>query len=178
MKDFSFREFRPTIFFLVKFVGFYLVGNIVYGLYVSAFTPRPDPLTHLVSEQSALVLTALGFDQLEVIDDIRKPNTLIVHDGRSVLSIYEGCNGLNTMVMFMAFVFAFGPVSRTLLWFVPAGLAIIHVANLARISLLFYVAEFIPQYMYFTHKYFFTAALYAVIFILWVVWVKRYALKK
>jgi exosortase/archaeosortase family protein len=63
-------------------------------------------------------------------------------------------------------------------WFVPTGLLIIHVVNLARIGLLFFVAEYQPDFMYFTHKYFFTAILYIIIFLLWMIWVKRFSLRK
>jgi hypothetical protein len=35
-----------------------------------------------------------------------------------------------------------------------------------------------PKAMYFTHKYFFTAILYVVIFVLWVWWVKKFSALK
>lgn len=170
----SFSEFRPTILFLIKFVGIYLVGNILYGLYITSYEPQPDPVTHVVTDQTALVLNACGYP-VEVEDRKQKPTTDLIYLGKARLSVYEGCNGLNTMIIFVAFLFSFGPVSKTLLWFVPLGLLIIHLMNLARISLLFFVAEYMPNAMYFTHKYFFTAILYVVIFVLWVWWVKRYS---
>jgi len=173
----SIKEFKPTIVFLAKFIGFYLAGNLLYGLYVTSFAPRPDPATHHVTRHTGWVVSAFGVP-VTIQDDRQKPNTLIIHAGRAVLSVYEGCNGLNTMIIFVAFLFAFGPVSRPLFWFVPAGLLIIHLANLARISMLFYVAAYMPDKMYFVHKYLFTAILYAVIFLLWVWWVNRYSIKK
>jgi exosortase family protein XrtF len=92
--------------------------------------------------------------------------------------VYEGCNGLNVMIIFVAFLVAFGPIGRTLAWFIPLGLFIIHLVNLARIGLLFWVSLYMPKYMYFTHKYFFTAILYVVVFVLWIWWVRRYASDK
>ncbi len=176
MQDFSFKEFKPTIAFLVKFTAFYLVGNILYGLYVTSFKPRPDPVTSFVSAQTAVVLTACG-SSVASVDQLKKPMTWLIFEGRSVLSVYEGCNGLNTMIIFVAFILAFGPVSKKMLWYIPLGLLIIHLANLVRISLLFYVAEYWPHFMYFTHKYFFTAILYVVIFVMWIFWVKRFSLQ-
>ena len=170
----SFSEFRPTILFLVKFVGIYLVGNKLYGLYITSYDPRPDPVTHVVSVQTAFVLNTCGYD-VNAEDRKQKPTTDLMHLGRAKLSVYEGCNGLNTMIIFVAFLIAFGPISKTLLWFIPVGLLIIHLMNLARISLLFFVSEYMPDAMYFTHKYFFTAILYVVIFVLWIWWVKRYS---
>jgi exosortase family protein XrtF len=174
----SFREFRPTILFLLKFVGLYLVGNLIYGFYITSFEPRPDPVTHSVSEQTGIILNVCGF-AVEVEDRLNRPTTDLNYLGKAKLSIYEGCNGINIMVIFVAFLVAFGPISRPLLWFVPLGLLIIHFANLCRILLLFFVSEYMPRAMYFTHKYFFTAILYVVIFALWLWWVKRYsALRK
>ena len=82
------------------------------------------------------------------------------------------------MIIFLAFLFAFGPVNRALLWFAPAGLLILHAMNLARIVLLFWVSLYLPKFMYFTHKYFFTAILYVVVFVLWVWWVRRFSKAK
>src|SRR5690606_32127519 len=169
----SIKEFKPTIYFLLKFVGIYLVGNLLYGLYITSYEPRPDPVTHVVTDHSAGVLRACGVP-VDAKDREKKPRTDISYMGKARLSVYEGCNGLNTMIIFVAFLVAFGPLSRPLLWFIPLGLLIIHLANLARITLLFFVAEYRPSAMYFTHKYLFTAVLYVVIFILWIWWVKKF----
>lgn len=171
------NEFKPTIYFLVRFVGLYLLGNVLYGLFVTSYEPRPDPATHWVTVQTGIVLNACGY-RVEVADRKDKPTTDITYFGKSKLAVYEGCNGLNTMIIFVAFLIAFGPLSRQMTWFIPLGLLIIHFVNLCRILLLFFVSEFMPKAMYFTHKYFFTAILYLVIFALWWWWIKRYATRE
>jgi exosortase family protein XrtF len=170
----SIKEFRPTILFLIKFVVLYVVGNLLYGIYITSFNPRPDPVTHSVSEQTGIILNVCGY-RVDVADRINKPTSDINYFGKPKLSIYEGCNGLNIMIIFVAFLLAFGPIDRALLWFIPLGLLIIHFANLCRILLLFFVAEYMPKAMYFTHKYLFTAILYVVIFVLWIWWIRKYA---
>jgi exosortase family protein XrtF len=170
-------EFKPTIFFLLKFLGIYLAGNILYGILITSFEPRADPITHTVTIQTGIVLNVCGY-RVDVEDRVNKPTTEITYFGKTKLSVYEGCNGINTMIIFIAFLLAFGPLSRPVLWFVPLGLIIIHLVNLARITLLFLVSEYMPKAMYFTHKYLFTAILYVVIFAMWFWWVKAYALKK
>lgn len=176
MSAISFSEFRPTILFLAKFLALYLAGNLVYGLYVTSYNPRTDPATRIVTENTAMVLGVCGWD-VSIQDHSRKPNTMIMRGGKEVISVYEGCNGINTAIIFIAFVVAFGPVSKRMLWFLPLGLVIIHLVNLGRIGLLFYVVEYMPDYLYFTHKYLFTAILYGVIFLLWVWWVKRFSFR-
>lgn len=176
MSSFRLQEFRPTIFFLGRFLGLYLVGNLLYGLYVTAYSPRPDPVTRWVSQQTGVVLEACGYPT-EVRDHERKATSLIRYEDRAVLSVYEGCNGLNTIIIFVSFLFAFGPINKKLLWFTPLGIALIHLSNLARISILFFVARNFPDAMYFIHKYVFTASLYVVIFVLWLWWVKQFAIR-
>jgi exosortase family protein XrtF len=177
VKNFSIKEFLPTILFLVKFVGIYVVGNLLYGWYVTVYNPSPDPATHWVTDQTAIVLTACGWST-ESEDTAYKPTTNLIYGGKDILAVYEGCNGINVIIIFVAFLIAFGPLTKQLLWFIPVGLLIIHLMNLARITLLFWVAIYMKDYMYFTHKYFFTAILYVVIFILWVWWVRKFATKK
>lgn len=175
MSKISLKEFKPTILFLAKFVGLYLVGNLLYGWYITSYEPAPDPVTHWVSEQTAIILSACGWP---VVTADREKTTSLLYAGKGILSVYEGCNGLNTMILFAAFIIAFGPVNKTCLWFVPLGFLIIHTVNLLRIIFLFLVAQYLPQFMYFTHKYLFTIFLYAVIFTLWVWWVKKFAGQK
>ena len=169
----NWKEFRPTIFFLLKFVGLYLVGNLAYGAYITAYYPLPDPVTHAVSVQIAQVLQALGWP-VTADDDLYKATTLLTHEGEAVLAVYEGCNGVNIMIIFVAFLAAFGPYKKPMLWFLPLGLVTIHGMNLARIAGLFFVSRFLPDLSYFTHKYLFTAFLYVVIFALWWGWIRKF----
>jgi len=171
------KEFKPTILFLVKFIGIYIVANLLYGIYVTAYSPGPDPITSVTSRQTAVALGICGWPSVTQ-DNEKKPTTLLIHEGRSVLAIYEGCNGINIMIIFVAFLFAFGPIGKHLLIFALAGILIIHLMNLARISLLFWVVLYLPDFVYFVHKYLFTAMLFVIVFVLWIVWVRRFSLLK
>lgn len=177
MGSFSVKEFRPTILFLLKFVGIYVVGNLLYGLYVTSYEPAPDPMTRWATHQTAIALTACGWSTYSE-DTINKPTTNLIYQEKNILAVYEGCNGINVMIIFIAFLVAFGPLTKQLFWFIPVGLVLIHIVNLTRITLLFWVSIYMRQYMYFMHKYFFTAILYVVVFMLWVWWVRKFASKK
>lgn len=176
MSKFKINEFRPTILFLSKFILMYLVANVLYGLYVSSFRKRPDPITSVIAAQTSMCLNVLGHNT-SWIENTDKPTTQINQGMRPILLVYEGCNGINVMVIFLAFIIAFGPFDRTMIWFIPLGLTLLHLANLVRLILLFEVTTKIPTYFYFVHKYFFTAAIYLVVLLLWVWWV-RMAIRK
>lgn len=171
MSAFSFEEFKPTIFFLIKFLGFYLVMNMLYGLYVTSYDPSPDPVTRWTTEQTSQLLQLTNY-KTEVRDHDKKATTAIRYNDRSIVSVYEGCNGLNIMIIFLGFLFAFGPYTKKLLWFIPAGILLIHSFNLVRIGGLFLITVHKPSWLYFTHKYLFTAFIYAIVFFLWLWWVR------
>lgn len=164
------KEFKPALLFLVKFLSIYFVGNIIYGLYIESFGIIADPMTAWVSEQSVFFLKAVGMNTETLVDDFA-PKVRLLLDEHIVLNIYEGCNGLNVMIIFVAFLVAYAGNLQKLLWFVPFGLLMIHLMNLSRIVLLFFVAEYYENYLYFTHKYFFTGIIYVGVLILWYWWI-------
>lgn len=166
------KEFKPTILFLVKFLVLYLVLNLLYGLFIDNYSPQPDPVTGWVSEQSTLILKLFG-SEAKAVDNENKPSIGILKGNNIILSVYEGCNGLNVVIIFIAFLLSFGKPSRKLLWFIPMGLIIIHLTNLLRVAMLFSVAIHLPGMMYFTHKYLFTAIIYMVVFVMWYVWLNK-----
>jgi exosortase family protein XrtF len=171
------KEFRPTILFLIKFFGIYLVGNLLYGMYVTDWHPRPDMMTTWVTHQSSDILNWFGWET-EAYEHGTKPTTYIATKDKALVSVYEGCNGLNVVVVFLAFLLAFGPYTKKLFWFIPLGLAVIHLSNLARIVLLAMVSVHMPNFLYFTHKYLFTAFIYLFVFMLWIWWVMKLAKPK
>lgn len=155
----------------------YLAGNLLYGWYITSWYPLPDPVTHWVTNQSAAILNLFGWETT-THDHAVKPTTYIVHNQKSVIAVFEGCNGLNVLVVFLSFLFAYGPVSKQMLWFIPLGTLVIHLSNLTRIILLFMVSINIPGYLYFTHKYLFTTFIFFFVFLLWFWWVVKLGKKR
>lgn len=165
-------DFKPAILFLAKFIVMYVACNLLYGWYITSWYPAPDPVTHWVTDQSAAVLNMLGWETT-VHNHSVKPTTYIAHNHKTVIAVYEGCNGLNVLVVFLSFLFAYGPVSKRMLWFVPLGIVVIHLSNLLRIIILFLVSLNLPDFLYFTHKYLFTAFIFLFVFLLWFWWVLK-----
>lgn len=166
-------EFAPTFKFLGKFLFLYLLGNLCYGLFIESYGERPDPITFQVTQQAASILNYGGND-IEISENASAPTILLHSAGLTVLSVFEGCNGVNVMIVFVSFVFAFGPSSKRMLWFIPFGLVVIHLFNLGRIGLLYHVSKYQPDTFYFFHKYLFTSILYLAVIALWFLWVKKW----
>ncbi len=166
------KEFKPALLFVTKFLAIYFIGNILYGLYVESFDNRPDSATAIVTDQSVWCLKESG-ENVESSLDSDQPKVHILLNNKIVLSVFEGCNGLNVMIIFLAFLVAYGGSWKKMLWFVPLGLVAIHLANLGRIAMLYYIAHYHPNWMYFTHKFLFTGFIYAFVLLLWYWWVTR-----
>ena len=169
------KEFKPALLFLGKFLGIYIVGNIVYGIYINHYYPQSDPATQWISNQVSEIISAAG-TEVRTMPNPAKPTISIIEVSTkdTIINIFEGCNGINVVIVFLAFLVAYqGTIKRTII-FTSVGLLIIHIFNLARIILLFQQAKDHSPYFYYLHKYFFTAILYFVVVVLWWFWVSKF----
>lgn len=184
------KEFKPTILFLVKFFGIYFLFSLLYGLYISKYDtsdpPQTDPITSIITLNCGKTASFLGY-QIRIIEDdhINAANksevtydSLWLNDNYAI-SIEEGCNGINIMILFVAFVVAFGGKAINTLLFIPAGLLFIHLSNIARLMLLSLLnVEWGGEAFHFFHKYGFTAVIYLSVFLLWYLWVTKFSGKE
>jgi exosortase family protein XrtF len=166
------KEFIPAFRFLATFLVLYLGLNLLYGWWIASYNNQADWATNLVTNQTSYILNVLG-EQTDTQPEVGEPTVFVLRESRIVLSVFEGCNGINVMIVFVAFLFAYRGSWRSLAWFLPLGLFLIQVANLVRVVLLFYIAEYWQHYFYYVHKYLFTAVIYLVVFALWWWWMAR-----
>lgn len=155
------------------FIGLYISLNTLYGFYIESFGQQSDPVTEQVSKQVAVILSVLTDQSVQSRVLVGSRNVLIGTDQKTVIAVFEGCNGINVMIVFLSFVIAFRGTVRTTLWFSLIGLVIIYLVNLMRIGMLYGVAIYFPNSMYFFHKYLFTGIIYGIVFFMWYLWIKR-----
>lgn len=172
-----YQDFKPSILFLGKFVGLYLLLNVAYGFYLNAYDTEADPMTRVVTYQAADIID-LYESKIETGPKEDLKSIYIFHEGNAILSVYEGCNGLNVMIIFLSFMVAYNRPKKAWLWFIPLGLIIVHFANLLRIILLYHVTISFPDALYFTHKYLFTAFIFLAVIALWAFWILKIDGKK
>lgn len=165
-------KYRPALLFIIKFIVCYFILNIFYGVFVDAYYPNPDPFTWSTTHHTSQLLNLFGYNT-HIFKSTVSPNVIISDAiNGEVLSVYEGCNSLNILIIFISFLFAF-KWDRNLVWFAPLGIFLVYAGNLVRIFLLFIVSINLPDYLYFAHKYFFTAFIFMVVFTLWYWWLKK-----
>lgn len=164
------KEYKDAILFLVKYVAIYVVLNTVYAYYISHYTPDADPLTIVVTKHTEALLSIFdgNIDYRLVPGSVNVP---ITRAGDTVMMVYEGCNSVNVMIVFVAFIISFqGPFKLFIKYFV-LGLVIVYLINLLRLMGLYTVALHFPDSFYFFHKFFFTGVIYLVVFVIWYFWV-------
>jgi exosortase family protein XrtF len=167
-----FNENKPALLFLITFVGLYLLLNTLYGLYVNSFLPQPDPITILVSKQ---VAGCLSLADTTITSSVMSGSKYVPirNSYRTVIEVFEGCNGINVMIVFISFLLAYRGKLKATLLFGSVGIVVIHMMNLFRVSMLYGIELYFPRYLYFFHKYLFTGMIYAVVFLMWYLWAKR-----
>lgn len=185
------QEFKPTIIFLAKFFAVYGFLSFGYGKYISHYDsldkPSTDPITSFVTFNCTNSATIFGYEPVIVQNDHQ--NQLeryseqnydsIWLDGKYAISVEEGCNGVNIIILFLAFIVAFGGKLLNTLLFIPGGILFIHAANIGRLMLLSLLnVKYDGQGFHFFHKYGFTAVIYLAILLLWILWVTKFSGRK
>jgi exosortase family protein XrtF len=166
------KEYKDALIFLLKYLLVYVSLNSLYALYIDHYKPDADPITLGVTRQVTFLLSLTDSEIThEVVDT--SVNVPILKGKRTVIEVYEGCNSINVIIVFVAFLIAFkGPLKATLKYLV-IGVALIYVVNLLRVIALYWVALYIPDTLYFFHKFFFTGIIYLVVFAFWYFWINR-----
>ena len=90
--------------------------------------------------------------------------------GHAGVQIGAPCDGVALFALFAIFILAFpGPFLRKL-WFIPAGIVLLHVANIGRVVVLARIQATAPEWLEFNHDYTFTVLVYGLVFALWYLW--------
>lgn len=109
--------------------------------------------------------------QLEPYNVLRYSNDVAVR-------IVWSCTGLKQAYIFFCIIaFYKGPFLKKL-WYISAGLAVVYVFNIFRISAITFLIENHPDWFNFLHVHFFKYLFYAVIFGMWVFWEERISKKR
>ena len=90
--------------------------------------------------------------------------------GHAGVQIGAPCDGVALFALFAIFILAFpGPFLRKL-WFIPSGIALLHLANIGRVVVLARMQATAPEWLEFNHDYTFTVLVYGLVFALWYLW--------
>jgi exosortase H (IPTLxxWG-CTERM-specific) len=157
---------RPESRFLILFLAILIVSFLVVAL-----QPVNDnfvvPYTTMVAKVSGVALRVFGEDM--TIDGC------ILRSPRFAVTIYNGCNGLITSLIFISGVLAFPARWPAKLIGVVGGLVAIQLINLVRIVSLFYIGIYLPQLFNESHIFIWQSLVILFGVALWIVWAQRIA---
>ena len=170
------KDFKPVLSILVRFLVIYLVPVLLYQLYLNQYVGQGlDPISKWVAGQSAFIQNALGY-VTKLVDQPEFDTTWFNINGKWPSRMVEGCNAISVMILFLAFIFAFYKGIKTFV-FAGVGILLLHILNVLRIAGLNILIMEAPQYSKIGHDYFFPAIIYGLVVVLWIVWIKYFALK-
>lgn len=155
---------RQSVYFLVRFLGL-----LVVFYFVVASHPVNDavivPFTAAVARVSAAILVAIG-------EKVSVAGTEIRSSLFSV-NIENGCNGVETALLFGSAVLAFPVPWRRRLVGLLAGFAAIQVINLVRVVSLFWIGAHKPALFSSSHTVLWQSIVVLCGVLLFLVWASR-----
>lgn len=173
------KEYFPYLFFLLRFIFVYLGLTLLYQSYLDYYActvcMQSDTITQIVSDKSAVVLRFFGFDFFS-IQDPHNPSMFLAEGNNIVSMVNEGCNALSVMIIFLSFVVGLYAKAIQTSLFILSGIGILFVSNIFRVSLLNYIILLHPKYSNLAHDIIFPSIIYGTVFLLWIIWVFKFAL--
>jgi len=155
-----------------RFVARYSV-LLVAAFFVLALRPVNDhvvnPYTTFVAHQSKVALNLFGEGATVRGQVLTSP--------RFSVTIYNGCNGLEAILIFGCGVLAFPARWLRKALGLVLGFLAIQVINIVRVVSLFYVGIFKPSWFAASHIFVWQSLVILFGVLLWLLWVYRYALE-
>ena len=156
-----------------RFIGTYALV-LSASFLVLALRPVNDrvvnPYTTLVSHEARLVLNLLGEGAVVSGQVLSSP--------RFSVAIFNGCNGLEAILIFVSGVVAFPASWRRKLVGIVVGFLAIQAFNVVRVVSLFYVGALRPQWFSVSHVFIWQSLVIVFGVVLWLVWARRYAVER
>lgn len=158
---------RPESRFLILFLSILGISFTVIAL-----KPVNDafvvPYTTLIAKVSGTILGLFG-------EDITI-NGCLLRSPRFAVTIYNGCNGLITSMIFVSGVLAFPARWSAKILGVVGGLLAIQAINLVRIISLFYIGIYLPRLFNSSHVFIWQSLVILAGVTLWIVWAHYFAM--
>ena len=165
---------KITRFFTLAIV-LYATWFLLYELLIKPYTSIDEKLIGLIITQAIFLLRLFGYTTYQQRED--EDMQIMGIDGAHPIWIGSPCNAMTLFAFFALFVMAFPGSFKHKLWFIPAGIILIHLVNLVRVMGLTLISFYAPDYLEFNHTYTFTILVYSIIFALWMWWV-NFTLKR
>ncbi|MFV8343146.1 exosortase family protein XrtF [Flavobacterium sp. XS2P39] len=170
-----FIHYKPFLIFLGTFFLVYIVLTVLYQAYLSSFGENKlDAITRMVGENINQLFQL--FDANFRIEENESQSFIkLIYNQKYVARIIEGCNAVSVVILFISFVVAFSGKLKPTLLFIFGGSLFVYVLNVVRIAILSVLMFHFPKQEPFLHGVLFPLYIYGVVFILWLIWVRKFS---
>ena len=148
--------------------------SILIWFIVDFLLPLDLPLTLFIVKISQWICGQfLGFAP-QLLSRISPFEGFTMVDSQTTMNIAHSCNGKAILFLFTAFLWAIPnqSISKRILYSL-IGFFTLSLANAIRISALFLIAKNLPHWFSFFHHTLFQMAMYAIMFLLWMSYLKK-----
>lgn len=155
--------------FLLKLLGMYILWFVLHDQFL---VPKTTVVYNFICFQAKV--SAIILNHLPLPDVYEANQNFIIRDGHRILSIGSECSGMILFAVFAGFIIAFPGNVNSKIWFIPLGILVILIFNILRIMLLALNRLYFNSIFSFNHHVTFTYGFYAIIFGLWMIWMKYF----
>ncbi|MES2847890.1 MAG: archaeosortase/exosortase family protein [Bacteroidota bacterium] len=163
---------KVSFFFIKLFVLF----SLWFVCYIALLYPGrviDRPLTNFLTASVTKSINFLSSEQIDWIADPVRPCTHLTKKGVAVFDIYDVCNGIDLMFIYVGVLFLLPyPLKRKIVFSIGGIIAIITL-NIIRITSLYFIYLYHRSAFDFSHHYLFTLLMYVLIFYGWLLFVKK-----
>jgi exosortase family protein XrtF len=153
----------------------YLGLYLVYQYVVKQYTYYDQKFIGQIIEGADFILKTFGYKTFKVLQD--RDMQVVGIDGSNGVWVGSNCNAITLFGLFAVFIIAYPGQHKNKWWFVISGIIAIHLLNIFRVVGLALLSLKAPAYLDFNHTYTFTFIIYGFIFVLWMIWINRFATK-
>lgn len=158
------RAYRQEIRFLGLFLAI-LLGSFT----LIAWTPVNDAV---IEPFTAGVATTSGW-ALDLLGQSPRMDGTVIRNNRFAVNIRNGCNGIETMLIFGAAVLAFPAPWKSRLAGLSLGMVAIQAVNLVRVVALFLTGVYFPAFFDSSHTVVWQTIVILAGVALWILWAQR-----
>ena len=124
-----------------------------------------------VADATACVLQFGGYEIQQFA------NNVLRHENGVAVRIVWSCTGLKQAYIFICLIAFYSGYLKKKLWFISAGLVVVYIVNILRISAITALVEAYPNQFELLHEYVFKYLFYVILFGMWVLWDEKIAKK-
>lgn len=166
---------KAIAWFFFRLALLFVTWHFIYGQFLFPTSVIDSPLANLITSSVAKCINILSssIDPVTWAMNPVKHHNYLVQNNKMVFSIDYSCLGINLMFTYVSIIVLLPyPVMRKVIFSIGGIIAII-IANIIRISALYFIYIYQKTSFDFSHHYLFTLLMDIVIFYGWLLFIKK-----